>query len=174
MSRGRSRTIEEQTQLNKLRELMIDGVWRTDVEINMLIEMPIASVTAQLRHLRKPEHGSWEYLKRIRQYTERNEYQLLSGDHPQSVEMRKVRAEIHAATKATKRDFASWTIALRKLMHAVSVVNMEDAEGKPLTEADLPTLEMVDEMQSPVMVSREAMLEVHRLGWWLRHKTENM
>lgn len=59
-----------------VRDLMLDGAWRTLPEIARLTDYPEASISAQLRHLRKerfgaytvekrrrdgPGHGTWEY-----------------------------------------------------------------------------------------------------------------
>lgn len=46
------------TQLLKILDLMRDGNWRTLHEIAEKTEAPEASVSAQLRHLRKPRFGS--------------------------------------------------------------------------------------------------------------------
>lgn len=42
----------------RVRELMADGQWRTLAEISALTGDPPASVSAQLRHLRKPRFGA--------------------------------------------------------------------------------------------------------------------
>ena len=63
-------------QHERIRNLMLDGTWRTLAEIAEFTEDPEASISAQLRHLRKKrfgsfclekqrrgeaEHGLWEY-----------------------------------------------------------------------------------------------------------------
>jgi predicted transcriptional regulator len=63
-------------QILRVFECMKDGKWRTLAEIEVATGDPQASVSAQLRHLRKPrwnshvverrprgdrEHGLWEY-----------------------------------------------------------------------------------------------------------------
>lgn len=45
---------------------MLDGFWRTLSEIARELGYPEASVSAQLRHLRKPEFGSYLVDKRRR------------------------------------------------------------------------------------------------------------
>ena len=45
-------------QHQRVRELMADGQWRTLAEISAVTGDPPASVSAQLRHLRKPRFGS--------------------------------------------------------------------------------------------------------------------
>lgn len=45
-------------QHEKIRALMLDGRWRTLAEICDATGCPAASVSAQLRHLRKPRFGS--------------------------------------------------------------------------------------------------------------------
>lgn len=44
-------------QLSKIYELMQDSHWRSLAEIEAAIGEPQASVSAQLRHLRKPRFG---------------------------------------------------------------------------------------------------------------------
>lgn len=55
-----------ENQLKKVYALMIDGNWRSLAEISKIIEEPEASVSAQLRHLRKPRFGSYVINKRRR------------------------------------------------------------------------------------------------------------
>lgn len=45
-------------QSDKIFNLMRDGVYRTLEQISQLTKEPQASVSAQLRHLRKPKFGS--------------------------------------------------------------------------------------------------------------------
>ena len=47
------------TQLERVKDAMIDGQWRKLQEIADLAQAPQSSVSAQLRNLRKPEFGSW-------------------------------------------------------------------------------------------------------------------
>lgn len=53
-------------QHERIRDLMLDGRWRTLDEIAMATGDPAASVSAQLRHLRKPRFGSHVVDKRAR------------------------------------------------------------------------------------------------------------
>jgi len=56
-------------QLDEIRDLMLklpDSVWLTLHEIAERTEYPESSVSAQLRHLRKPRHGSHRVDKRRR------------------------------------------------------------------------------------------------------------
>ena len=46
-------------QHNAIKELMLDGVWRTLLEISRATGHREASVSAQLRHLRKPRFGGY-------------------------------------------------------------------------------------------------------------------
>lgn len=50
----------------RIRELMRDGKWRTLNEIADVTCDPPASISAQLRHLRKQRFGSWIVKKRRR------------------------------------------------------------------------------------------------------------
>lgn len=52
------------TQLEQIRDLMIDGKWRTLQEIADRTDYPEPSVSAQLRHLRKPTYGAYKVTKK--------------------------------------------------------------------------------------------------------------
>lgn len=54
-------------QLARIYALMRDGRWRTLREIAMAAEAPESSVSAQLRHLRKPRFGRYVVEKRRRE-----------------------------------------------------------------------------------------------------------
>ena len=60
----------ENTQLHAIRELMFSaaqrGTWMTLDEIAKLTEIGEASISAQLRHLRKRRHGRHRVEKRLR------------------------------------------------------------------------------------------------------------
>ena len=47
------------SQLDRVRGLMLDGQWRTLDEIATATDDPVASISAQLRHLRKERFGSY-------------------------------------------------------------------------------------------------------------------
>jgi hypothetical protein len=53
-------------QLGRVYSCMKDSTWRTLDEIHALTGDPVASVSAQLRHLRKPRFGSYRVEKRNR------------------------------------------------------------------------------------------------------------
>lgn len=53
-------------QHERIRDLMVDGVWRTLNEIAVATRDPAASISAQLRHLRKARFGGWTVEKRHR------------------------------------------------------------------------------------------------------------
>lgn len=61
---------KDQTRLSnqhlQIRETMLDGEWRTLKEISALLGYPESSVSAQLRHLRKPRFGSYVVERRAR------------------------------------------------------------------------------------------------------------
>jgi hypothetical protein len=46
-------------QHERVKAAMVDGRWRTLAEIERLTGDPPASISAQLRHLRKPRFGAW-------------------------------------------------------------------------------------------------------------------
>ncbi len=51
-------------QLEDIRTLMLDGTWRTLEQIQQATGHPAASISAQLRHLRKARFGGYEMSKR--------------------------------------------------------------------------------------------------------------
>lgn len=53
-------------QLGRVYDCMIDGRWRTLTEISHTTRDPEASISAQLRHLRKPRFGSYLVERRHR------------------------------------------------------------------------------------------------------------
>lgn len=67
------------SQLGKVFDCMRDRAWRTLSEIQGRTGQPQASISAQLRHLRKPRFGSYIVEKRNRGDRERGlfEYRLL-------------------------------------------------------------------------------------------------
>lgn len=68
-------------QIKRIYGLMIDGKYRTLGEIEAVTNDPQASISAQLRHLRKPRFGSHILNKRRRGERENGlfEYQLLKS-----------------------------------------------------------------------------------------------
>ena len=71
-------------QIKRVYDLMKDGRWRTLTEIATETKDPEASVSAQLRHLRKPRFGSHIVDKRSRGDRSLGlyEYQLISNTLP--------------------------------------------------------------------------------------------
>lgn len=67
-------------QIKRIYNLMIDGTWRTLTEIESETNDPQASISAQLRHLRKPRFNSHILNKRRRGDKSNGlyEYQLLN------------------------------------------------------------------------------------------------
>lgn len=66
-------------QQEHIKELMIDGVWRSLSEIQNLTGYPESSISAQLRHLRKKRFGSYlvDKQRRGERYGGLFEYRLL-------------------------------------------------------------------------------------------------
>lgn len=62
-------------QLHRIFTLMKDGSWRTLQEIALATGDPQASISAQLRHLRKPRFGSFTVHKRSRGERSRGLYE---------------------------------------------------------------------------------------------------
>ena len=54
-----SRQLRLGAQLDAIRELMLDGAWRTLEQIREATNFPPASISAQLRHLRKKRFGAY-------------------------------------------------------------------------------------------------------------------
>lgn len=59
------------SQLERIRDLMLDQRWRTLSEVAATTGDHEASISAQLRHLRKPRFGSYRVDKRRRGEVER-------------------------------------------------------------------------------------------------------
>jgi hypothetical protein len=71
-------------QLLRIWNVMNDGRWRTLKEISALTGDPEASVSAQLRHLRKPRFGSYEI---EREYIKNGLYRYKINMHDKSKEL---------------------------------------------------------------------------------------
>lgn len=71
-------------QLKRIFDLMKDGNWRTLSEISEITGDPQASISAQLRHLRKVRFGCHNVFKRNRGGREHGlfEYRLMVNIHP--------------------------------------------------------------------------------------------
>jgi len=67
-------------QHEQIRDLMLDGKWRTLGEIAELTGQPEASISAQLRHLKKARFGGYEVPKQRRGNERRGlwEYRVLA------------------------------------------------------------------------------------------------
>ena len=75
------KTPQDHTRLARqhrdIKDLMLDGCWRTVKEISEKLSYPEPSVSAQLRHLRKPEFGAWLVSRRRRKDAGVSEYRVL-------------------------------------------------------------------------------------------------
>jgi PleD family two-component response regulator len=72
LDRGRLLIVRQrQSQREMIRDVMLAasdcGTWLTLGELRALTSYGEASISAQLRHLRKPEYGGYELLKRHRE-----------------------------------------------------------------------------------------------------------
>ena len=67
------------TQNDKIRDLMLDGKWRTLDEIEFALNYPQASISSQLRHLKKSRFGGFTLKKQRRTLAGLWEYQLLKS-----------------------------------------------------------------------------------------------
>lgn len=77
------------TQHGRVKQVMLPGDWKTLFEISRLTGDPPASVSAQLRHLRKKRFGSYTVERRIRGEREDGlyEYRLLPPTLEIEIEM---------------------------------------------------------------------------------------
>lgn len=66
-----------ENQHERIKQLMLDGVWRTYQEISIELGYPEASISAQLRHLRKDRFGGFTVNRRRRTLSGLSEYQVL-------------------------------------------------------------------------------------------------
>ena len=78
-------------QHDRIKMAMLDGVWRTLEEISKITNDPQASISAQLRHLRKPRFGAWDIQKRSRGKRESGlfEYRLAKGPDQLALPLKK-------------------------------------------------------------------------------------
>jgi hypothetical protein len=56
----------KETQILRVHNALKGGAWLTLLEIHSVTGDPVSSVSAQIRHLRKPVHGSHTIQKRRR------------------------------------------------------------------------------------------------------------
>jgi hypothetical protein len=70
---------ESATQLERVHKALQGRQWLTLIELHAVTGDPVSSISAQIRHLRKPEHGSHEIRKRRRGQSRAGlyEYQLV-------------------------------------------------------------------------------------------------
>lgn len=61
-----SAQLDETTQIGRVFAALKGGAWLTLPELHAITGDPISSISAQIRHLRKPEHGSHTIEKRRR------------------------------------------------------------------------------------------------------------
>lgn len=76
-------------QHERIRDLMLDGEWRTLDEIASATKDPVASISAQLRHLRKDRFGAYNIERRARA-DRRNglfEYRIAKTDKEKQMEL---------------------------------------------------------------------------------------
>lgn len=68
-------TQPEGTQIERVLRALKGGAWLTLPELHTLTSDPVSSISAQMRHLRRPEHGSHVIEKRRRGASERGLYE---------------------------------------------------------------------------------------------------
>ena len=100
-------------QHERIRDLMLDGEWRTLQEIQEVTKDPESSISAQLRHLRKPRFGSHDVDKRRRGGSGSWEYKVYpAGTNTKTLgltraDARRVREDLFAAlSTATRHSFS--------------------------------------------------------------------
>jgi len=84
-------------QHDRIKNLMLDGEWRTLQEIADLTHDPVSSVSAQLRHLRKIRFGSYNVERQPRKNRNNGlfEYRLLKEDKNETVSKLKEKTKCH-------------------------------------------------------------------------------
>lgn len=87
-------------QLDRIRALMKDGEWRTLKEIAKATGDPEASISAQLRHLRKPRFGRYTVERRARDDRERGLFEYRLGERGSAATPRE--------KEVTVKDSATW------------------------------------------------------------------
>jgi hypothetical protein len=105
-------------QLDRVRELMLDGAWRTLAEISAATGDPAASVSAQLRHLRKERFGGFTVDKRSRGDRSAGlfEYKLRKpACYQQAVPAREESEPAPPTRRLTQAQAATWLAALMDL-----------------------------------------------------------
>lgn len=80
------------TQIDRIKKLMMDGKWRTLRQISQETKDPPASISAQLRHLRKYRFGSFILEKRSKGLRKKGlwEYRLA---HPTDKHIEKMKSK---------------------------------------------------------------------------------
>ena len=106
-------------QIDRVREAMADSQWRTLDEIAQLTGDPHASISAQLRHLRKRRFGSWMVRVRPRKDRDRGlyEYRLIASGliAPEPKNRRRTRRYINALEEVAR--VARDTVAAAPLLN---------------------------------------------------------
>lgn len=89
-------------QLMRVKILMADSTWRTLDEISSVTSDPPASVSAQLRHLRKKRFGSYTIDRRPRGDRKRGlyEYRLMPPNETSEFSIKNRRSKLRQALEA--------------------------------------------------------------------------
>ena len=97
-------------QQDRIKLLMLDGLWRTLPEIEMITGDPPASISAQLRHLRKPRFGSFCVEKRSRgdRVSGLFEYRLLPATDQEKKEVLQTRNMLMSAIVAQLKEMCDF------------------------------------------------------------------
>lgn len=134
------------TQLERIKRVMLDGVWRTYAEIANLTGDPEPSISAQLRHLRKEIFGSWNMEKRWRRENEQYEYRLSPPrDHVQVGAMSEVAPLRRFVCRACGRSHFAWAarcsacLSLEGLVLASEAPQPASVAPSPIVGAELPS-----------------------------------
>jgi hypothetical protein len=101
-------------QHERIRDLMLDGRWRTLQEIQAVTEDPESSISAQLRHLRKPRFGSHHVDKRRRGDGGSWEYKVYPAGTNEGVAIGGNGAAVGPPTKAQARQIRADLFAMRR------------------------------------------------------------
>jgi len=94
------------TQRDVLRDVMLSanecGAWLTLAELAAMTRYPAASISAQLRHLKKPEFGNYEMEKRLRAAADLEDGHGAVWEYRLARRKRAVRARAQRAASRTR------------------------------------------------------------------------
>lgn len=102
----------------RIRDLMLDCKWRTLPEIHETLGYPVTSISAQLRHLRKPRFGGFVIEKRHRGPKKWGlyEYRVMPGDYVSETKIKRRKNKIKTALEQVWKLHPECRATIRKVM----------------------------------------------------------